>query len=472
MSDPLSDPRAQALEAASPAEAGTLAAHFRTVAQQAGDAASGLRGARDDGEWTGQAATDFRSKLGELPGDLDRVQQFNDGLANALSRYETDLDPIQRSFLNLLPQIQHARSTLASAQSQLSSAQGQLRSATSAPGAKPSDPGVTSAHTAVQNASSAAGNAQDAVSRLEARAFGLLDEFDTVRGSAQHAISSAAINAPSPPGFFSSLLHGVENLMSDIGHFAVAFVKNIAHAFVDIGPALEALWKNPGNLDNWLRVLSDTATIAGAVAMVVAPFAAPALGGFELAATAADVATGVGAGATALKGGIEIGEGRTGAGLFDLASAAVGGAGVGANGEAFGARMMASRTADRSGALETYGYARGLGATHDEAMGNPALQLTTPKFDIKSPGTWLGNPTTLSDSQLGMLSKNSSAIQDAGRLRYMRSNALDDAANAQSNVANINRLKLVTSKGATAVRATRNHYYNQNGTSKDQVLCP
>ena len=206
--------------------------------------------------------------------------------------------------------------------------------------------------------------------------------------------------------------------------------------------------------------------------MVVAPFAAPALGGFELAATAADAATAVGAGSTALKGGIELGQGRTGAGLFDIATAAVGGAGVGANGEAYGARVLASRTADRSGALETYGYARGLGASHDQAMGNPALGLTTPKFSLKSPGTWLGNPQTLSGSQLNMLSKNANAIQDAGRLRYMRSGALTDASNAQSALTNISRFKMVTSKGATGIHVGRSQFYNQNGTSKGQVLCP
>jgi hypothetical protein len=472
MSDPLSDPRAQALQAASPGEAGDLAAHFRTVAQQAADAAAGLRGAHDDGQWTGRAASDFRDKLGELPGDLDRVQQFNQGLADSLSRYETDLDPIQRKFVALIPQIQSARSSLASAQSQVTSAQGQLKTATSAPGAKSSSPAVTSANTAVQRASTAAGHAQDAVSGLESQAFGLLDEFDTVRGTAQHGISSAASNAPSPPGFFSSLLHGVENVMKAVGHIAVAFVKNIVHACEDIGPALAALWKNPGNLDNWLRVLSDAGTIAGAVAMVVAPFAAPALGGIELAADAADVATGVSAGSSVLKGGIEVGEGRTGAGLLDIASGAVGGMGVGANGDAFDATLMTTRTADRSGALETYGYARALGASHDEAMANPALGLTSPKFSLKSPSTWMGNPKTLSDSQLGMLSKNASAIQDAGRLHYMRSNALDDAATAKSNLTNINRFKLATSKGSTAIHLGRNQYYNQNGTSKDQVLCP
>jgi hypothetical protein len=472
MSDPLSDPRAQALQDASPGEAGDLAGHFRSVAQQAGDAATGLRGARDDGDWTGQAASDFRTKLGELPGDLDKVQQFNEGLANSLSRYETDLDPIQRTFVNLVPQIQSARSSLSTAQNQVSSAQGQLKSAQSATGAKPSDPAVTSAHTAVQSANAAAGRAQDEVSGLESQAYKLLDEFDTVRHNAQHGISSAASNAPSPPGFFSSLLHGVEDLMKDVGHVAVAFVKNIAHAFVDIGPALKTLWEHPGNLDNWVRVLADVGTIAGAVAMVVAPFAAPALGGLEIAAETADVATAVGVGSSAAKGGIELGEGRTGAGLFDIASAAVGGLGVGGNGEALDASVMASRTAERSGALETYGYARAVGATHDEALSNPALSLTTPKFSPIKPGTWLGKPTTLSDSQLSMLSKNSSALQDAGRLHYMRSTALDDAANAKSNLTDIKRVNLAASKGSMAIKQARNHYYNQNGTSKDQVLCP
>ena len=472
MSDPLSDPRAQALQAAVPAEAGDLATHFQAIANQAGDAAAGLRGARDDAEWTGQAASDFRAKLGELPGDLDRVQEFNGGLAEALSRYETDLTPIQRKFLDLVPQLETARSNLASAQNQLASAQDHLRSTTSAPGTKAASPAVTSAHDAVHAASAAAGRSQEEVSGLESQAFHLLDEFDSVRQHAQQRISSSASHAPSPPGFFSSLLHGVEDVMKGVGHIAVAFVKNIEHAFVDIGPALKALWKDPGSLDNWVRVLSDAGTIAGAVAMVAAPFAAPALGGLELAAETADVATAASVGTGALKGGIEIGEGRTAAGLFDIGSSAVGGLGIGGNAEAFDAGLMASRTAERSGALETYGYARALGASHEQAMANPGLALTTPKFNPLKPGTWSGKPATLSDSQLSMLTKNASSLQDAGRLRYMRSNAADDLGVAKANLAATKRLNQVASKGAMAVRQARNHYYNQNGTSKDQVLCP
>lgn len=472
MSDPLTDPRAQALQLAMPAEAGYLAVHFRSVADQAQQAAAALRGARDDGHWTGQAASDFRAKLGQLPGDLDRVQQFNAGLAGALSRYETDLDPIQRKFANLVPQIEGARNSLASAQTQLSNAQNQLNTAKSAPNAKPTSHAVTSATTAVHNAGAAAGHLQDEVSGLEAQAFRLLDEFDTVRHGAQHAISTAASHAPSKPGFFSSVLHGAEDLMKDVGHIAVAFVKNIVHAFVDVGPALEALWEHPGNLDNWVRVLADVGTIAGAVAMVVAPFAAPALGGFELAAEAADVATAVGVGTGAAKGGIEIGEGRTEAGLLDIGSSAVGGLGVGGNAEAFDASLMAGRTAERSGALETYGYARALGASHDEAMANPELGLTAPKFNPLKPGTWSGKPATLSDSQVSMLSKNAKALQDPGRLHYMRSTALDDANNAKSNLTNIKRVNMIASKGSTGIRVARNHYYNQDGTSKSQVLCP
>lgn len=472
MSDPLSDPRAQALQLASPAEAGDLAVHFRSVARQAHEAASGLRGARDDGQWTGQAASDFRAKLGELPGDLDRVHQFNHGLADALSRYETHLDPIQRKFVNLIPQIENARSSLASAHTRLANARNQLNTAKSAPGAKPSSHAVTSATTAVHDAGAAVGRLQDEVSGLEGQAFRLLDEFDSVRHDAQHRISSAASHAPSPPGFFSSLLHGVEDVMKDVGHIAVAFVKNIVHAFVDIGPALKALWEHPGSLDNWVRVLADAGTIAGAVAMVVAPFAAPALGGFELAAEAADVATAASVGTGAAKGGIELAEGRTSAGLLDIGSAAVGGLGVGGNAEAFDASLMAGRTAERSGALETYGYARALGASHEEAMANPELALTTPKFSPLKPGTWSGKPATLSDSQLGMLSKNAKALQDPGRLHYMRSNALDDATAAKTNLTNIKRVNLIASKGSTGIRVARNHYYNQNGTSKDQVLCP
>src|ERR1700742_1051859 len=133
MGDPLSDPRAQQLLSASPAEVGALAAQFRRVANQAESSAAALRGAHGDGTWTGPAADAFRTQLGKLPGDLDKVQQSYGEVARALYAYEGELGPLQSRFRSLATQLTTARGNLSTAQGNLSTAKTSLDTATKAP---------------------------------------------------------------------------------------------------------------------------------------------------------------------------------------------------------------------------------------------------------------------------------------------------------------------------------------------------
>src|SRR5215472_5985997 len=105
MGDPLSDPRAQQLLSADPAEVGALASRFRQVANQAEHSAGALRGAHGDGTWTGSAANAFRTQLGKLPGDLDKVQHSYGAVAQALDVYEGELGPLQSQFRSLAQQL-------------------------------------------------------------------------------------------------------------------------------------------------------------------------------------------------------------------------------------------------------------------------------------------------------------------------------------------------------------------------------
>src|ERR1700744_151165 len=133
MGDPLSDPRAHQLLSASPSEVASLAAQFRRGAQQAETAAAALRGAHGDGTWTGGAADAFRTQLGKLPGDLDKVQQSYGEVAQALDTYEGQLGPLQSRFRSLSTQLTDARASLSSANTQLSNAKSDLTTASQAP---------------------------------------------------------------------------------------------------------------------------------------------------------------------------------------------------------------------------------------------------------------------------------------------------------------------------------------------------
>src|ERR1700744_3701154 len=131
MGDPLSDPRAHQLLSASPSEVASLAAQFRRVAQQAETSAAALRGG--DGTWTGGAADAFRTQLGKLPGDLDKVQQSYGEVAQALDTYEAELGTLQSQFRSLSTQLSDARASLSSANTQLSNAKSDLTTASQAP---------------------------------------------------------------------------------------------------------------------------------------------------------------------------------------------------------------------------------------------------------------------------------------------------------------------------------------------------
>jgi uncharacterized protein YukE len=116
MADPLSDPRASRLLASDPGEIAALASGFHKVAEQARTAAAGLRGAQNDATWTGGAADAFRSQVGKLPGDLDKVQQSYGDVAHALDSYGHALGPIQTQFRSLASELHSAQSSLSSAQ--------------------------------------------------------------------------------------------------------------------------------------------------------------------------------------------------------------------------------------------------------------------------------------------------------------------------------------------------------------------
>jgi hypothetical protein len=298
MGDPLSDPRAQQLLNADPGEVGSLASQFRNVANQAERSAAALRGAHGDGNWTGGAADAFRTQLGKLPGDLAKVHQSYIEVAQALDAYEAELGPLQSQFRSLSEQLTSARSSLGTAQNNLATAKGNLNTATQAPHAASNSPAVVDAHTAVTSASGAVGNLEGEVSGLEARSFRILDQFDSDRGRARSAVSSASGIAPS-----HSWLSGV---FHSIGNFVTGAVKDVYHDITDLPHAIKNVWEHPGSLAAWGELAKDLATTAAVVAIAAAPFAAPELleadAAIDGAADAAGDGARDGAGQTASKG--------------------------------------------------------------------------------------------------------------------------------------------------------------------------
>ncbi len=380
MGNPLSDPRAAQLLSADPGEVESLASAFHRVASEAQTAIDGLHGAHNAATWTGGAANAFRTQLGKLPGDLQKVQQSYGETASALDRYSTDLSPLKSQFRSLASQISSTQSGLTTAQGNLTTAQSNLSTATSAPKAKPSSPAVVTAHSAVQSASGAVGRLQGELSGLEGQAYRVLDEFDTVRGHARSRVSSAAGVAPSQ-SFWGGVMSSIGNFMDDAGHFfagAGKFIAKMATGVYDAAKSLpsdiEAVCAHPGDLKAWSKLGGDLGTVAGAVALVAAVIVCPLDAvGFEGAAAAFATADSVAGGA-----GLVLGAAKTG---VDGALAAEGKGSwttvgldatslVGAAGKVPGLRAAgtdAKALEGQQSALETYVAGRDGGMTASQA---------------------------------------------------------------------------------------------------------
>jgi hypothetical protein len=415
MGDPLTDPRAQQLLNADLGEIGSLASSFHRVASQAQNSARSLRGAQGDATWTGQAADAFRTQLGSLPGDLDKVQQSYGEVAGGLDSYEGQLGPIKSQFQSLATQLRSAQSSLTTAQGQLSTAKTNLSTASTAKGAKPTSAPVVDAHNAVSTASGAVGRLQGDVSGLEGHGYRLLDEFDTIRGQARSTVSSAAGIAPSQ-SWLSSCFHAIGNFMSGVGHVFVNIGKGVVHAAEDLPSDVWHVMEHPTDLHDWAKLGEDTATVAGAVALVAAVVVCPADAlGFGALADGAEVvegaATTVATASDLEKTGADTGLAAEGQGSwktvgFDAVSDVMDHVNPG---EA-GAETRVDNLAGKSSGLEQYGVYRATGATHGEAYG------------------------ALTDEQRRLITKSATKLSDPGRLHYMRSSTLEQLEGAETHL--------------------------------------
>jgi hypothetical protein len=442
MSDVLSDPRAARLLSADTGEVAALADMFAKVASQAHSSAGGLRGARGDGNWTGQAADAFRTQLGKLPGDLDNVQRSYQEVANALHSYEGELGQVQTQFRQLASQLEGLQGSLTSAQGTLTNAQSSLTSAMGAPGAKSTTPAVVNAHTAVQSANAAVGRLQGEISGLNGRGYGLLDEFDRVRGRAQSAVSSAKGIAPSQ-SWWSSMWHSVGNFMSGVGHVLGGIAMGVVHSAESLPSDVVNVVEHPTDLHDWAKLGEDAGTVAGAVALVAAVAICPAdaLGldaAVGLLETTDGVASGVGAVAGVEKTAADTGlaaEGKESWGTvgFDAAGVVASNLEIPGLGAANDREVLLSA---KSGALEQYGLARALGASQGQAY------------------------ASLSDAQRLVLTKSAAKLSDPGRLSYMRSSTATALENAETRVHNLDAIN----EGVHFV------YDKSSGAVKDAVV--
>lgn len=192
--DPLSDPRAEDLLAAVPADVSALASAFHTAASEAAMTAVGLRAAREDGTWSGHAANSFRDSIGQVPTELDHIRQGYAAVATALSDYETTLALVQSEFVRVVGQLSDLGTQIGTARTAATNAQNGMN-----PGRPMTFRELRQAELAVAQTRQALAGYHAEAHSLRSRAFTLLEEFDIARGLCRATVQAAQRTAPVRP---------------------------------------------------------------------------------------------------------------------------------------------------------------------------------------------------------------------------------------------------------------------------------
>jgi cell wall-associated NlpC family hydrolase len=192
--DPLTDPRAEDLLAAVPADVSALASAFDTAAQEAAMTATGLLAAREDGTWTGHAADSFRDAIGQVPSELEHIKLGYSAVATALSDYEVTLALVQSAFVRVVGQLSDLSIQIGTARTAATNAQNGMT-----PGHPMSFNDLRQTELAVAQARRALEGYHAEANGLRSRAFTLLEEFDTARSLCRATVQAAQRTAPVRP---------------------------------------------------------------------------------------------------------------------------------------------------------------------------------------------------------------------------------------------------------------------------------
>jgi hypothetical protein len=291
MADPFSDAQAADLLNLSVGEIDAASTLFLQTAQGATDVATGLRNAQNDTSWQGAAADTYRSNIGAMPGWMHQVHGSYLNVSFSLQNYANQVEPLQHQFQQLKSQHDTLTTQLGTAQSNAQQADGTLKGMSSQPGFKPSTP---AAKQAISDASTAAGavtRIQGEITSIESQGTTVLNEFKSLLDSTTGQVKNGASNAPQPPhhSWLHVALGDIWGGLKDVGSFGWGVIKDMGESIDNLPSATVDMIKDP-SARNIGTFLSDATTTAAAVAMVVAPFAAPELAETVVAEDGGDAA--------------------------------------------------------------------------------------------------------------------------------------------------------------------------------------
>ena len=226
---------------------GQLAAHFRQICDVMTTSRDRVYAAKSDSvnwTWYGQAAEAFRSKLTDLPGQLDKAVASYDEMAWCLWRYENTLRNLQQQLLPVGQRWEKASSNLQAIQTQRAAS------------ANPTDASWDQKEQA----------AQSDIDRALADGNRLHDEFDTAVSQTTRAIDEASSKGIQPDSWWSSFTSDIGDIAGVVGSIAVDIGKalvQIGKECIDLPGALAAFIQDP-SWTSFNRLVTDV----GAVLMV------------------------------------------------------------------------------------------------------------------------------------------------------------------------------------------------------------
>ena len=291
MADPFSDSQGVDLLNLSVGEIDAAGHMFLQTAQGATDVATGLRNAQNATDWQGSAADSFRSHIGQMPGWMHQVHGSYLNVAFYLQDYANQVEPLQHRFTQLKAQHDTLTSQLGSARTTAQQADGAWKGMNSMPNFKPDSPAARKAQSDASSAEGAVTRLQGEITSVESQGTTILNEFKALLDTTAGKVTGGASNAPTPPhhSWLHNALGTVVGGLEDVGKFGWGVIKDMGESIYNLPSATVDMIKDP-SAKNIGTFLSDATTTAAAVAMVVAPFAAPELAETVVAEDGGDAA--------------------------------------------------------------------------------------------------------------------------------------------------------------------------------------
>jgi uncharacterized protein YoxC len=234
-----------------PGSVTSLANSFSTVAQQLGNARDALdEVGQNDGIWQGDAANNFRGKVGQLPDYLNKANASLGDAATALDGWASDLTTMQQQAARYETQAEQALAALQQAQNNPNlKLAGQEFNTQQA---------LQQAQSALNAAEQGVSSAQQELNAIREDAQQLLAQHEALAQQIADALKKAKDEAPQEPGFWASLGNALSGLMSDVSSLAGKvwqWTKDHAADIADVG-----------------NLLSKISGVLGVIALVTAPF--------------------------------------------------------------------------------------------------------------------------------------------------------------------------------------------------------